>query len=969
MSGDFSRWTGPNAAVRHYAGVLMQQARLQTDADWNEAFDIGARRMETALGAIIGRAGTPKHHAGFMITSGSGGFGIAAGHYFLDGAMVENTEDTTYEAQAGDVPLAPIAEEFPANADVLVYLEATRPTVTAREDSRLADPALGGVDTAVRIQAAWRVGLEQVELSDEDREVLIERAHCGALPVLPGWEEPTGRMEVGTLPAGESDEDADCLLPPEAGYLSQENQLYRVQIVRGGSRAQARFVWSRENGSVEAVLGRDPEGNFILIGARQDEALGFVSGGWVEIYDAEDVFHARSGRLVRMTLDGDVASFQPGIGDFDTMVRPRVRRWDHGGLSALGLPLSPTPRTLERGLTVRFTSGSYREGDYWVFEARAATGQPAWPPYPVEGGDLALSPMGWGRRRAPLALARWNGEGLSQITDLRAEFPTLTCLHAEDVEFDDDACNLGADTVQDAIEALCRRTASGLCSFTAGTVEELIAGVEALRRGQSVRICLRGTNFALPQTLVLRDLGHVAISGTGPRTVLSTAEGEPAVLFTNCESVRVTDLSVNGGPTGVRTRPREWGRNGALSMQDCGDVSVERVNARCRNGLDRMASCISARTSRPRADVLIRDCELRAGQSQTGVQIIGARRAVVENTVVTPSPASSTIVRARVEADPVLVSRIVRSLARFTDTRSDRDTATAEDVTTGVNIKSVEYGRAGTFISTENASAPKRINSSRLPIDLDLPDRSGKRISMQIEPQVSEALITALNTNRASAIADVAEFRSHIDNLLSEAVRNNGFADVAGLNRRIIPAERLAITPEPFIAQGIVIAGDSVDEARVIGCRVEGAVDGIRIAASSDADERPPVWQTERPTNVVSRATIRDCSIGLRPLADATEVYGIFIGHVDNLTIEGCDIAGPERREKVPRNMPQVGIHQYGWRGPRVTVMANTISHLTYGIALLPDLGLRLPGVWRAAFNGTENVLAPFVTDNHVTLL
>ncbi|MEM0991365.1 MAG: DUF6519 domain-containing protein, partial [Pseudomonadota bacterium] len=566
--------------------------------------------------------------------------------------------------------LEPLRESFPANSDVLVFLEATRPCVTALVVSRLAAPALNGVDTTVRSLAAWRVGVETVELSEDDREALIDNSRCGGMPNLPGWEAPTGRMAAGTLPAGELPEDADCLLPPEAGYLSQENQLFRVQIVRGGPRSQARFVWSRENGSVEAALARDPDGNFILRGAREDEALGFVSGGWVEIFDAADTFHSRTGTLTRMTLSGGIASFQPGIGDFETLVNPRVRRWDHGGLSALGLPLTTTPTVLERGLTVRFTAGNYREGDYWLFEARAATGQPAWPPYPLEGSDEAIPAMGWGRRRAPLALARWNGEGLEQITDIRAEFPTLTCLHAEDVEFDDDACDLNADTVQEAIEALCARSSTGLCSFVAGSVRELRDGVANLQQGQSVRICLRGGNFALPRTLVLRDLGHVTVTGIGPNTVLSTAQGEPALLFTNCESVRVEDLSINGGPTGTRALPLEWGRRGALSTLDCGDVAVERVRARCRNGLDRTASCISIHTNRPRANALIRDCVLRAGQAQVGTQIVGARRATVENTTISPIPASPFTVRARIEADPVLVARVVRSLASFTRPRS-----------------------------------------------------------------------------------------------------------------------------------------------------------------------------------------------------------------------------------------------------------------------------------------------------------
>ncbi|MEM8957352.1 MAG: DUF6519 domain-containing protein [Pseudomonadota bacterium] len=969
MSGDFSRWTGPNAALRHYAGVLMQQGRLQTDADWNEATDIAARRMETALGDLIGRAGTPKSEGGFRISSGTDGFAIGAGRYFLDGAMVENPADTTYDGQAGEVAVAPLEEALEDTGEVLVYLEATRPTVTAREDTRLADPALGGVDTAVRIQAAWRVGVEQVELSEDARAELIDAVHCGGIPDLPGWGAPTGRMEAGTLPAGELPEEADCLIPPEAGYLSQENQLYRVQIVRGGTRSQARYVWSRENGSVEAVLDRDPDGNFVLTGARDDEALGFGSGGWVEVYDAADRLHGRSGTLTRLTLEGEIASFVPGIGNFDTMVRPRVRRWDHGGLSAQGLPLATTPVELERGLTVRFTAGTYQEGDFWVFEARAATGQPAWPPYPVDGSDLAVPPMGWGRRRAPLALARWNGEQLSAITDLRAEFPTLTCLHAEDVEFDDDVCNLGAETVQDAIEALCSRTSTGLCSFVAGTVEELQAGVAALPRDASVRICLRGAAFALPRTLVLRDLGHVTVTGMGPNTVLSTAAGEPALLFTNCASVRVVDLSVNGGPTGVRTLPFEEGRRGALSMVECGDVQVERVRARCRNGLERTAACIAVGSPRPRADVLVRDCTLRVGQAQIGVQIIGARRALVENTTIAPVPASSFVVQARIAADPVLVNAIARSVVGFA--RSAGLARRPGNIAFFDADRGGAGAPAGAFAALASVTDPvaaEGFDDSREPLRLTLPGNPNRSISMRIDPVVATRLQAALDGNRASAIADPAEFRRHITNLVTEAVRNNGFVAIGPTRRRIIPANRLGLAAQSFVAQGIVIAGDSVDEARVTGCRIDAAVDGVRIAASSDGDARPPNWQSRRPRNTVARASIQDCVIALRPAALGTRAHGVFVGHVDALRIEGCDITGQGAAPSPDRAVPQFGVYQYGWRGPRLTMSANSVTNLHFGFAVLPDIKPSSPGVWRLLHNATRGVVRPYAVTGNVVL-
>ena len=45
MKGDFSRQTAD--PKKHYSGVLMQQGRVQLDADWNEQLAISQHRVQT----------------------------------------------------------------------------------------------------------------------------------------------------------------------------------------------------------------------------------------------------------------------------------------------------------------------------------------------------------------------------------------------------------------------------------------------------------------------------------------------------------------------------------------------------------------------------------------------------------------------------------------------------------------------------------------------------------------------------------------------------------------------------------------------------------------------------------------------------------------------------------------------------------------------------------------------------------
>ncbi len=63
--GDFSRLTFDPA--KHYNAVLMQQGRVQLDADWNEHVEILAHRFRSQVTDTIGPAGAPAGCSGFEI--------------------------------------------------------------------------------------------------------------------------------------------------------------------------------------------------------------------------------------------------------------------------------------------------------------------------------------------------------------------------------------------------------------------------------------------------------------------------------------------------------------------------------------------------------------------------------------------------------------------------------------------------------------------------------------------------------------------------------------------------------------------------------------------------------------------------------------------------------------------------------------------------------------------------------------
>jgi photosystem II stability/assembly factor-like uncharacterized protein len=77
MRGDFSRVTF--RPENHFSGVLLQQGRVQLDAEFNEHVDIEAYRDRTTARDVIGPAGAPLDGGGFAVSVSSRLRGVAAG--------------------------------------------------------------------------------------------------------------------------------------------------------------------------------------------------------------------------------------------------------------------------------------------------------------------------------------------------------------------------------------------------------------------------------------------------------------------------------------------------------------------------------------------------------------------------------------------------------------------------------------------------------------------------------------------------------------------------------------------------------------------------------------------------------------------------------------------------------------------------------------------------------------------------
>ena len=268
MKGDFSRDT--YQPRKHFSRVLMQQGRVQVDADWNEQLDIAGHRVGTEAIDVIGQTGAPKHAAAFgMVLDpttltpaeqaraaalglpplGTGNLLLTPSRFYAGGTLCE-AEDFLSLTKQPDFPGAAAISEAGFH---LVYLDVWQRHLTALDDDGIREKALGGPDTATRAKTIWQVKTAKVDapkcISDAADWARIVKSSTGQL---------TARAEPG------EDTDKPCVLPPGAGYRRLENQLYRVEIHQPGELGKATFKWSRDNGTVVTRLAGPVGGKELL---------------------------------------------------------------------------------------------------------------------------------------------------------------------------------------------------------------------------------------------------------------------------------------------------------------------------------------------------------------------------------------------------------------------------------------------------------------------------------------------------------------------------------------------------------------------------------------------------------------------------------------------------------------------------------------------------------------------------------
>jgi hypothetical protein len=593
MHGDFSRWFGK--IPKNQVGILAQEGRILLDADVNAHALLGARWQDFAARAAFGAhiaaipADTPNAWkvASAGLNQGTVTLQVMPGPAWADGLLVELEGDPTKGVTLQATPLGPPIQTPPQNLGAAgtrdaVILEVWRRSLNGYQSpADLIEPALGGPDTAERIETAYALRLYRMAAGDTCRSLDLndKLATHGHLTVT---------IAPTTMTAG------DCPVVQGGGYTGLEHDLYRIEIADVDSGTPS-FKWSQWNGGLVGRGVYDGAAKKLTLHAG-DQAV--LRSGLTSFYLEALVFDTAAGHWrvqygVPATLDtnGDIDLSQAaafGAPPDPAMVTNPSDPTDTSWFVRIWNDLRPVSdfpsggaKELRDGIRLELSGTTFVPGDYWTFPVRAQLDNP-----PTLLSDAP--PFGVHHHRVPLAELDWTGQGAT-IEDCRIPLHPITatdgcCTHS----VGDGITSYGDFTsIQDAINAL---------------------------PGEGGRVCvLPGTYTENVQVLAKTN---IEIVGCGPRSRIvakppadDAAQALPAIYVLDTSGIKIEKLYVEAGRGGIAILLEADAAAGQIGI-DAGQASTPFLE-----------------------DMRIADCEIRGGGG-SGIEIRGGQRSeIVHNRV------------------------------------------------------------------------------------------------------------------------------------------------------------------------------------------------------------------------------------------------------------------------------------------------------------------------------------------------
>ncbi len=322
MSFDNSRITFES--WKNYSGVVSEQGRVRSDANWNEWLAELSRRIQAGTLDTMGHAVYPATTPyAFQIAVGNAGtntINIGVGRMYVDGILVENhgnrktavwdpaLDELSNSPQPPPVPLGglgssnsisyddqpynPGASVPTGNGEYLVYLDVWKRPITYIEDPSLVDVAIG-VDTTGRIQTAWQVGVYPlptasssayftitgkvtsgpVAISFVANEKVVQGSGSGTASAnLIGTVTGVGPMYLGTITGSASPTEpwvgqtSGAVFTPNATPAAISAYTIAGSVTSGAFCANEEVVQSGSSGASANLIGCVPAGGPMYVG-------------------------------------------------------------------------------------------------------------------------------------------------------------------------------------------------------------------------------------------------------------------------------------------------------------------------------------------------------------------------------------------------------------------------------------------------------------------------------------------------------------------------------------------------------------------------------------------------------------------------------------------------------------------------------------------------------------------------------
>jgi len=874
-------------------------------------------------------------------------FSIAPGSYVLDGLVLDaggggTFPELSFPSSAGypwhDSPLAapPLGgllapQPMTAGTRLVAYLEAWERHISAVEDPGIREEALGGTDTTARTQLVGQVKLATLGGLAADTATAAAQA-CAAFEAV---ITASGQLTIAVPEATPTTDP--CALPDVAGYSGADNRLYRVEVHVGDGLSALLLKWSRDNGSGLFAARLNESRNLVF-----DAGTPLTEGDIVEVLN--DVVDLGDSALASVATAGftparravgqlaqlaaipstdasDEVVFK--LVDPDTLgnvaldpmfvTGVKLRRWD-GVLKPAG---SAGPHVLEDGITITLTAGSYREGDYWQYEARVR-GENA-------NGPWRAAPHGPERRFAPLALLRFDAavEPLRLLAWLDERFSHPCDLDADDVAFMGGRVGSASDTVQEAIEELFERPPE----IVDASCGELIirpendpqAVFDTIPAGASRRICVHPGIWELKKPIVVQGKGDLIITGNGEATRWSATDDDAVLRFENCGSVRISDMHFEGGHVGAQGD----GLAGTIAAIDCHGLDLEAVTVSC-DGIHpaRCMSAIEVRNDSPPPpppgvpgfpEVRIRDCHVIVGHAQVGVLLVNPAMVDIEaNTISSPvKDVNLKVLLTAPEVRGALASRIIDdvsiSATAPAGTHPPPNAAFVITVPGGYLARHPLWGSQFIKFSSPVSLQPSQwedvFADNGEPGAITNPSATARRLMRRLRRRVVETMF-----NFGEGVHGAPDLVNALKVIAPTLASQSSFA--AG-GEGIVIAGR-ASSVDSNLPRPSVITGDTRPDVRIIGNRILGFAHAIRVGHSR-----------VHLAGIAYRVTIADNLIQLALPGIARTRGGIFAGGVYELRVEHNHIEVRRPAALAPPPLPTDAIRVWGTLGPSVTLSSN----------------------------------------------